>query len=126
MKKVVSILLVAVLVFSFAACSGGTSGGSSGVEGKWKLDSMNMGGVSVTADGSADLGVDFSGFELEFKSGGKFSMSMEGESADGTYTNDGNAYTLTSDGESISGTLSDDGKEFTIEEEGVSLVFVKA
>lgn len=119
MKKIVSLVAVLLLIATtLTACGGGISG-------KFKLTLVNVGGVSMEADGDAAKAAGFDKEKCYIDFSGKDSgkMEMMGETQDFTYTVDGKNITLTADGETINGTI--DGNKLTIEEQGMKMEFEK-
>lgn len=110
MKKFMLLLMVAALmVLPLAACGGGGSSSSDDgaaaetdpALGVYNSVAGEMMGVTLTGD-------DISGFSVELKDGGKAVLNVEGSSANGTYTLDGEAITLSVEGEELTGTLAND------------------
>jgi hypothetical protein len=124
MKKGLALILAAITalgIFAFTAC-----GGDSGISGKYELDSAEASGITITKEDLISYGMDMS---MEFKSGGKVTMSLNGEDGyEGTYKVDGDNITITDDTEAVvEGTLSDGGKTITILEpsSGVTMILKK-
>ena len=120
-KAVAVVFVLSLFVCLIAAC--GTKDNFSGT--KWKMDSMETSGVSV----SADL-LDSFGFKgtLEFGKDGKVSLSVEAagenESKEGTFAiKDENTVTITIDNESQDATVTD-GK-LTFKDSDATIVFIK-
>ena len=110
MKKLLLLLMmVSLMILPLAACGGG--GSSSGGDGEaaeadpllgvYNSVAGEMMGVTLTGD-------DISGFSVELKEGGKASLDVEGSSAKGTYTMDGDTITLSVEGEELTGTVAND------------------
>ena len=126
MKKLLAVLMAAMLVLSLAACSGGSSGGGSdsGV-GTWKLVSMSYGDQSISiSDYSEMLGEDYT-VTLEIKSDGTFTVDSMGLVQSGTWTANGSTYSLDLDGGVQEAKLS--GGQLILEDSasGMSMVFEK-
>lgn len=119
MKKLVSILMVAMLVLSLAACGGSKSSAA----GSYKFKSMTAEGQTVTAEQLEALGQDLEGFKLELKSNGEFAITVEAKTETGTWKEDGKKISLTMDGETVEAAL--DGNTVTFGMDGVELAFEK-
>ena len=117
-KAVAVVLVLSLFVCLIAAC--GTKDNFSGT--KWKMDSMETSGVSI----SADL-LDSFGFKgtLEFGKDGKVSLSVEAaDENEGTFAiKDENTVTITIDNESQDATVTD-GK-LTFKDSDATIVFIK-
>ena len=125
MKKLVALLLAAVMVFSLTACGGS---GNPAV-GKYGLEKMSAGGMEFTADDLESLmslaGVEGKFLVVELTEDGKFIMTSEVDESmntEGTYTIDGNTITITAEGSDISGTI--DGDTITLTDEASSTEMV--
>ena len=120
MKKVLVILLALVLVLSFAAC--GNRGASDDPNiGKWIAVTVIDEDYSYDA---ADAG--FGSFSIELKTGGKATLSMDGDNSNGKWTLNGTDFNFSAGLANFNGTL-ENGK-LTIENMfglGLSLVLYK-
>ena len=109
-SRILTLLLVSVMIFScLAACAGG------GVVGTWKLDKIEIGGMSMSVSDFAeqyDMDIDMS---FEFKSDNTVTGKVYGETMTGTYAVNGNKVTVTLDGESMDFIL--DGNTLTVEDD---------
>lgn len=130
MKKCLSVLLILILCASvLVGCGeGGGGAGSTGLSGKYIITSMDENGV-VTDLAEMESMFEQMGMKLEdamyleFKSDGKFDMTIFGETVSGTYTSEGNTATLAVDGESINATIN--AGEISLEQDGTKMVFKK-
>ena len=111
MKKLLLLLImVSLMILPLAACGGSSGGGGEAAEpdpllGVYNSVAGEMMGVTLTGD-------DISGFAVELKEGGKAELSVEGTTAKGTYTMDGETITLSVEGEELTGTLANDVMTF--------------
>jgi hypothetical protein len=120
-------LLVLLLVALIAVMSGcGGSGGSdsddasdAGIEGVWKLISVEAGGVKVGEDqlGAYD-------YNFEFKADSKASVSVMGQSYDTTYTFENDKVTFGDDALTAL-SLVKDGNKLTLDQDGSVMEFEK-
>ena len=126
--KMLSLALVLVCVIGLAACG---SGGSSSAAGTYKLQTLDMGGLSMDLAQLAETaGVSEDDFKvvLDLKSDGNFTLDMaalgeESMSMEGTWEESGSNINLKAEGETITATLKDG--EITLAEEGVTMTFKK-
>lgn len=129
MKKTVTVLLAALLIFVMGACgnSGDTGSASTAATGTYKITSMTMEGQTFTAEELQANGQDITDSKLEIKEGGEFSLVLlaggENETVSGTWTEDGNKISLTSDGVTMEATL--DGNKMTLSQNGAEMTFEK-
>ena len=124
MKKtrIIATVLVVIFLFTLTAC------GSKSLSGKYVVTDISgeTDGMSFSdIQGMAEmLGMDLSEMiALEFKDGGTFTMTMYGESIEGTYTRKGNNLTLTVEDEPAEATIK--GNTIIMESEGVKMEFTK-
>ena len=126
MKKTASKIVAVVLVLSLFACLIAACGKKDNFSGtKWKMDSMEASGMSVSSDMLGTLG--FKG-SLEFGKDGKVSIAIEiagqNEAEEGTFViKDENTVTITIDNESQDAAVVD-GK-LTFKDSDATIVFVK-
>ena len=113
-KKITAALLVVVMVFALAACSGGN--GSKGPEGKYTLSSIEADGMKVDP---AAMGMDTSSIYIQFNADGTGELSAMGETE--SFTWEGNK--MTSQGETVEFQFS--GNTITVEDGGTKMVFTK-
>ncbi len=137
MKRIISIALAALMVvFLMAGCKGGASDAS----GLYKVSEMN--GTPIleyfqkeAEDSGAELNDVLSLFGLSEETisdywtitldkDGTVSMTMMGESTEGTWTQDGNTVTITIDDEPMD--FAYDNGKLSVTAEGVSVVFQRA
>ena len=104
---VIAVVIVLIVVLS----------GKGGIVGKWKLDSAEAMGMTITKEQLSMFGMD--NMEIEFKADGKGTMTMMGETVDFTY----NDKVMTRDGQDLPYTL--DGNKLIIEESGTKMIFTK-
>ena len=132
MKKLLSVLLVAVMVFALAACSksgGSDDGGSSDpAVGTWKLTSAEASGITLSMEDFAQLsGLDKYEMTIDIRADGTFTASVDmgtgAQTGEGTWTVSGNQYTLTSNGSPQVFTL-ENGK-LVAEASGAKMYFEK-
>lgn len=129
MKKIASVAVVVLLVFSLVACSGG----SDPIQGEWKLSSIGTMGIEFTLEEITQmLGNEAMGdVKLTVNKDGTFSMDMldpatgDVTTGEGTWTKDGESYILAAEGDNISATLAEDGKTLTLEADGTTMKFTK-
>lgn len=117
MKKLLAILMVGVMMFSLAACG-------ADFEGEWTAVSAES-DQEMTAEEKAMVDAMLSSITLSIKSDSVMSLSMGGETQEGTWKADGNNITFTSaDGSELKGEL--DGDQLKIDMDGQGkLVFEK-
>ena len=123
MGKLLALMLALVCVLGLTGCGGGKSK----AVGKYDLESMETGGMTINVqdmlDALGESGVEMSvEIVLELKDDGSFTLD-ESQSEEGTWEEKSGKITLTSNGESIEATL--DGDTLTLEEDGEKMVFVK-
>lgn len=127
MKKVISVVMVIAILFSFAACGGG-GGKDEPVVGNWQLTGANFAGQEITIDDFESIGMGDTSIELKVSGDGKFTMSVtafgESESESGKWSKNGDSYELDLDGEVQTVTINSDGN-LIMEESGVELIFSK-
>lgn len=99
MKKFITIILAGIMVLSLAACGGGGRADEAYV-GEWVS-------VAGTAMGMTLTGDDISGFAINLKSGGKGTMTVEGEEGKVKWTNDDTTLTMKVQGEELVATIGD-------------------
>lgn len=104
MKKTICAVVLCALVLSLAlaGCGGGGNSGLAGTE--WTLSSVEANGIKVEGDTLSQFGSASIKFEAN-----SFSMSINEQSATGTYTMKDKTLTLTVDGEDATATMEDDG-----------------
>ena len=100
MKKILAVLLTAVMVLSLAACGG--TGGADPNEGVYKATSGEYGGISINIDKVFDGGV-----TLQLKSGDRAVLTMGGQDYNLKWSLDGRDFTLTASDSEYTGTLAD-------------------
>ena len=119
MKKAIAILLIAVLALTcFVACGKKDKGGdAAGPEGKYV--------AKVSEDELKEAGVESAEelYCIELKAEGKATMTAQGLSQDGTWTQEGDKLTITFEDESSEATLN--GSELTIGTGEDAMVLVK-
>ena len=113
-KKITAALLVVVMVFALAACSGGN--GSKGPEGKYTLSSIEADGMKIDP---AAMGMDTSSIYIQFNADGTGELSVMGEAK--SFTWEGNK--MTSQGETVEFQFS--GNTVTVEDDGTKMIFTK-
>ena len=124
-KKLLSLLLVLICALSLAAC-----GGKNSIAGTYKLQSLEMEGMSMDLEEMSDiLGIDSDDLNasLSLKEDGSFSLDMsaldESMSVEGTWKSTGSGVDLTAEGDTITATVK--GDTITLEDSGTSMVFKK-
>ena len=120
-KKMVALLLIAVLVFALTACSGGGGGAASKPSpvGTYTLSGMEEDGEATSQedlDLLASLGLTVT---LDIKEDGTGSINLFGEEMEFTWDEDN----IIVDGEKQAYTF--DGTTFTMENEGTKMSFTK-
>ena len=113
-KKITAALLVVVMVFALAACSGGN--GSKGPEVKYTVSSIEADGMKLDP---AALGMDTSSIYIQFNADGTGELSAMGETE--SFTWEGNK--MTSQGETVEFQFS--GNTVTVEDDGTKMIFTK-
>lgn len=116
MKKIIALLLAALMLLSLAACGGEpdpNAGVYQGVRGE-------MDGIVLTMD-ELYPGESY----LELKNGGKADLVLEGDKISAQWKLDGESFTLTAEGESWPGTLADGILTFDFGGFGMILTFAK-
>ena len=118
LKSAAALVLALAMVLCLAACGGSPQG----VEGSWKLKSMEMAGMSFDIDELADsagaLGIDASAMDMSFnfKGDGTVTMSASGVSSEGTYTVSGSNVDVTFEGETMTMTFDTAAGTLTLSE----------
>ena len=116
-RMLLALLALVLVVACLAGC-----GKKDSPEGKWTAESVTAKGMTLTLDGSDQGSID-----LEIKSGGKCTMTMnfmgENNSGEGTWEYKNGKGTLTIDNESVEFTIKD-GK-LTMSQDGSTFVFKK-
>ena len=121
MKKTICAVLLCALVLSLALAGCGGGGPSSGLIGtEWSLSSVEANGIQV----EGEMLSQFDSSSLKFEQD-KFTMNLNDESAEGTYTVNGKTVTLTVSGEDATATLQDDGSLKLELDESTSMTFTK-
>ena len=98
MKKMLAVLLAAVLLLSLAACGAKSDPN----EGTYKATSGEWNGMSIGVNDVFD-----GGFTLQLKSGGRAVLTTGGQDYNLKWALDGKAFTLTASDSEYTGTLSD-------------------
>ena len=125
-KKLVVLLLVFVMVFSFAACSGGSSS-KDPIVGTWTPSKVMLYGDTYTEKDLKSLMGDYAeqmfDMELKFTEDGKAVGNMYGQTSEGTWENKGDGkYDVTF---SYTETLTLDGSELIMGDENEGFIFSK-
>ncbi len=125
MKKILSLVLVAMMALSLAACGkGGGSSASDDIIGTWKLVSIELSGQEMSVSDYADLLGQDMDVSYTFEEGGKFVASAMGQEMEGTWEKgSGSDYNMTIEGDTQTGSLVD-GK-FRHGMEGMAMIFEK-
>ncbi len=119
MKKLLTVLLTAVLLLSLAACgSDGTPTDPNA--GMYYCTTVKAVGVLMTVDEVYDNGA-----YLELKDGGKGTINLDGMSTDITWTLEDSALSVDMEGQKSSGTLSDGTIVLNLLDMDMFLTFVK-
>ena len=141
MKRTIAIVMLVVLLAGlFAACGdksgGGKSNGESKYIGVYKFTKVTSSDMTMTVQEYADLfEIEVEEAEkfmiLELKSGGKGTVTSEGEASDVTWKADGEKLSLTAkdeDGveETLEATLKDGVITLTLGDEGETIELTKA
>ncbi len=120
MKKLLSVLMLAVMMMAFVGC-GGKGDSDAPVVGDWKLATIEAMGQTMTVDEFAELsGSDDVKMEMSIKADGKFTASLGDISGEGTWEYKEPTLTLSSDGESMTGEYKDGKLTLQMEEAGQS------
>ena len=139
MKKVqksVGVVLAVLLLMTtiLAGCGGGGNGGGGNgggdpIVGKWKLNSVDIGGVEMSLEDVAKMagsaGTELGDMDVTFdiKADGTLTGNAMGETAEGTWTKNGDTYTLTIQGSDQEVSL--DGGKLIIEQDGMKMILTK-
>jgi heat shock protein HslJ len=126
-KSVGLILAVLLMMTTILAGCGGGNGGSDAIVGKWTLSSVDIGGTEMSLSDLAEMAGGELGDEMnvtfDIKADGTLSGNAMGETAEGTWTKNGDTYTLTVEGSDQEVKL--DGGKLVIEEEGMKMILTK-
>ena len=122
MKKIIAMLLAALMVMSVLVGCGGGGDEDNPNLGTYKLQSL----AGMSVEELKDLiGEDMSeSFIFEMKSGGKGVFTVDGEAGDVKWEMDGDTITISDGSDEMTGTIADG--TLTIEIEGEELVMVKS
>lgn len=101
MKKMISAFITGMLCLAMTACGGSSGRADEALTGKYIA-------VTGTAMGITLSGDDVAGFTIELKSGGKATLEVDGDSANGKWVNDDSTITLTVEKVDMVGTLGED------------------
>lgn len=123
MKKILALLMVAVMAFAFCACDkkGGTNSASVSVVGEWESEKISYNGETLT-------GEDAAGFVFEFKADGTGECFIYGESAGAiTWVQTGNSIKVTDEiNDSVEGKLQGGKLVFdNFFDQGIDVTFAK-
>ena len=115
MKKLIALLLIAVLALTcFVACGKKDGDKAANIEGKYVIS--KMGGEDAPDEYKEAMFV-------ELKADGAATMTMGDEGGDCTWKQDGDKVILTAEGETMEFTLN--GNDLTMVENGEEMVFTK-
>ncbi len=124
MKNKIHNMIPLIILMSFLLlCSGGCGG--SKVRADAELEGKYI-PVTGSAYGVTLVGDEIGGFDIELQSGGKATMTIDGDSSKVKWENDDTSITITVEGEKLIGTRGQDS--FTIEDllgMGLDVVFAK-
>lgn len=101
MKKISSLFVALAFCLSVTACGGSSGRADEALTGKYIAVTGTTMGMTLSGD-------DVAGFTIELKSGGKATLSVEGDSADGKWVNDDSTLTLTVEKVDMVGQLGED------------------
>ena len=99
MKKILSLMLAALLLLSFAGCSSGGDENDPNL-GVYTAKTAEYRGLTVEVNQFFEQG-----FSIELKSGGKCKLTADGESASGKWTLEGTKFHVNGGGIDCDGTL---------------------
>lgn len=99
MKKILSLMLAALLLLSFAGCSSGDDENDPNL-GVYTAKTAEYRGLTVEVNQFFEQG-----FSIELKSGGKCKLTADGESASGKWTLEGTKFHVNGGGIDCDGTL---------------------
>ena len=99
MKKILSLMLAALLLLSFAGCSSGDDENDPNL-GVYTAKTAEYGGFTVDVNQFFEKG-----FTIELKSGGKCKLTADGKSANGKWTLEGTKFHVNGGGIDCDGTL---------------------
>ena len=126
--KVLSLAVALVCVLGLAACGG--NGGTSKAAGTYRLQTLDMGGLSMDVAQLAEtagISEDEIKIVLDLKSDGSFTLDAaaleDNLSMEGTWEENGSEIKLTAEGQTTTATLADG--VITFAEEGVTMTFKK-
>ena len=114
MRRVLSVLVVAVMVFALVGCGGSDSK----YVGKWKLTKASYAGIEMTAE---EMGMDAS---MDIKSGGKVVLDLDGDKSEGKWEEKDGKLVITDDTDvEVTAEMKDNA--IVLEYSGVNMVFEK-
>ena len=99
MKKILSLMLAALLLLSFAGCSSGDDENDPNL-GVYTAKTAEYRGLTVEVNQFFEQG-----FSIELKSGGKCKLTADGETANGKWTLEGTKFHVNGGGIDCDGTL---------------------
>ena len=99
MKKILSLMLAALLLLSFAGCSSGGDENDPNL-GVYTAKTAEYRGLTVEVNQFFEQG-----FSIELKSGGKCKLTADGETANGKWTLEGTKFHVNGGGIDCDGTL---------------------
>ncbi|MBQ9827495.1 MAG: hypothetical protein IJM62_02315 [Lachnospiraceae bacterium] len=111
MKKLLAVLLAAIMLLGLTACS---SGEKDEVVGTWKAVSASSNGAQMNT--VPDI-------TNEVRADGTFTYTFVGSASEGTWTNDNGTYTFTVGNQPVNGYIS--GGQLTMSSGSTTIVFEK-
>lgn len=117
LNKVTAFLIACLMLGAFAGC--GSARADAQYEGKWISVAGEALGITVS-------GEDISGFGFEFQSGGKATVTIDGESHSAKWSNDDTNITVNMGGTELVGTIGDNTIRFNdMMGTGMDITFAK-
>ncbi len=118
-KRILPLAMVAVLLIACCSMLVACDGDGDGLSGtKWVLSGGEMSGITVTAE---QLKASLGECVIEFKSGGKASLTLGDRADEGSYTLDGDTIVLT-DSTGLEQIITREGNKMTMKQESGELV----
>jgi hypothetical protein len=118
MKKSVLSLLSIVLLFCILLVGCGNKKKTDIDNTSWALTSAEAAGIKISAE---DMGI--TDFVFEFKTDGKVTVTLNGETSEAAFKMDGNEITITEKDDSM--VFTKDGDVISVDQDGAKLYFDK-
>lgn len=129
-KKLLAVVFAtAIAGFGLTACGGSdqNSGADNGIVGTWEMTEIAAGTEQVSAEDymqSADVN---QVPVLTFEGDGSVSLTVDGDSGKGTWSEENGTYSITyqTNGDEVTEPLETDGSTLTMEQDGYTLTYQK-